>query len=76
MTVNVVIDLPDELLQEFVQHMRDFDTKHDPNHEDIVRLSIGVIGSEMTAARVEQAMRNVQPPFSIVANVPLEDERK
>ncbi len=38
MKISLTIEFPDALAEEFVQLIRNFDVKHDPRHEDIVKL--------------------------------------
>lgn len=61
--VTMELIMPDELLQAFLQHMRDFDTRHDPEHKDLVKMAIGVEAPDLPAATLETIFRNVRPPF-------------
>lgn len=40
MKIHFEIELPDELGPTFLQYMRDFDTRHDPQHEGKVKMAM------------------------------------
>jgi hypothetical protein len=61
--VTLEIKLPDELLQPLLQHVRDFDTKYDPEHESLIHLAIGVEAPEIPAATIQGIFRSIRPPF-------------
>lgn len=53
MKITLSVTLPDDLAPEFLQTIRDFDTKHDPNHENkiiILMLTEGHRTAEQMAA--------------------------
>lgn len=55
--------MPDELLQHFLQHVRNFDLLHDPKRDGKVHLAIGVEAPDMKASTVQQIFSSVRPPF-------------
>jgi hypothetical protein len=61
--VKMEITLPDEFLQALLQHVRDFDTTHDPERKSLVHISIGLEAPNLSAATIQSIFRNVQPPF-------------
>ena len=65
MKISLMIEFPDELAQEFMQMIRTFDAKHDPNHEGIVKISwLGE--SEMPVEKIKILMEAVDPPFDFL----------
>jgi hypothetical protein len=61
-TLRLEITLPDELLQAFLQHLRNFDTEHDPERRGTIHLAIG-IESKLPAATIQNIFRSIRPPF-------------
>lgn len=62
MKVTCVFEIPDELYQPLLQHIRDFDTKHDPDHEDKVKCYTLAEGSSMDTEEIMKAMMSISPP--------------
>jgi hypothetical protein len=60
--VTFEIALPDELLQAWLQHVRNFDLTYDPERVGKVHLNIG-IQSDLDAATVQQIFASIKPPF-------------
>ena len=60
--VTFEIVLPNELLQAWLQHVRNFDLMHDPERLGKVHLNIG-IQSDLDAATVQQIFASIRPPF-------------
>jgi hypothetical protein len=58
--VTLQIELPDELAQEWMQYVRNFDTKHDPNHEGKVKLQM-LCDSDWPAERMQAMLQAVSP---------------
>ena len=56
-TLRLEITLPDELLQAYLQTLRDFDTQHH------IEIAIGIEAPGLDAATVQQIFRNIRPPF-------------
>ena len=46
MKITLSVTLPDDLAQEFLQAIRDFDTKYDPNHEDKIIVQMLGVGNQ------------------------------
>jgi hypothetical protein len=55
--------MPDELLQAFLQHLRDFDLLHDPKREGRVHLSFGIEAPNLPADTVLAIFHSIRPPF-------------
>lgn len=62
-TIRLEIALPDELLQAFLQHLRDFDTRHDTEHKGLVHLAIGIEAPGISASTIQSIFSNIRPPF-------------
>ena len=60
MKINLTVELPSELAQEFMQVLRDFDTKHDPEHQGIVKFS-ALLEGEMTAEEATAMLQGITP---------------
>jgi hypothetical protein len=54
------VTLPDELLQPFMQMVRDFDMKHDPDHEGKVHFEI-LTDSNWPAEKMVEVMNAISP---------------
>jgi hypothetical protein len=67
MKIHFTADLPDELAQEFLQHLRDFDMKHDPNHENKIKMYIFPEGKCPTAEDAVKLMMSMNPPPQFVS---------
>lgn len=70
--VSVTVDLPKHLLQEYVQHIRDFDTKHDVGKKSDVQFVI-LMSGDITPSEGEHVIRSIKPPFDFVIK---NDEKK
>jgi hypothetical protein len=57
--VRLSIDLPDELLEAFLQHVRDFDARH----SDHVVLVISVDAPHVPVDQIDEILSRVKPPF-------------
>jgi hypothetical protein len=64
MKISVTIELPDDLTQEFIQMIRVFDMKHDPNHEGRVKVAWFGESNEMPFEKLQAIMESVDPPFA------------
>ena len=60
--VSIMAQLPKDLVIPFLQHMRDFDTQHDPLHEDKVLLIYFVEG-EMSHEEFRIMCASLKPPI-------------
>jgi hypothetical protein len=58
--VVVRVTLPDELLQAFFQAIRDFDMKHDPNHEGKVQFE-ALTEADWPAEKMAEVLNAVSP---------------
>jgi hypothetical protein len=61
--VNIEVSLPDGMLQDFLQHLRDFDTQHDPLRQSLIHIAIGIEAANMTASEIEHIFKRIRPPF-------------
>lgn len=64
MKIKCVATIPDHLYGDFLQHIRDFDTKYDPHHEGIVDFEMVGTDSSLTVEQTQTAMRGVDPAFN------------
>lgn len=55
--------MPDELLQAFLQHIRDFDIAHDPKRVGRIHLNFGVEAPDLPVGTVQAIFHNIRPPF-------------
>lgn len=62
-TIRLEVGLPNELLQAFLQAIRDFDMHHDPERKSLIHLDIGIEAPGLDAAAIQAIFRNVRPPF-------------
>jgi hypothetical protein len=60
MKIHLRIELADELAGEFMQAIRDFDTKHDPGHENKVKVEM-MIESDWPAEQMAALLQAVKP---------------
>ena len=51
--------MPDNLVAEWLQHLRDFDCAHPGCH-----FETAMGGGSLTADEMEQMLKNIDPPFS------------
>lgn len=58
--------MPQELLAEFIQHVRDFDARH----YDDVKLTMAIEAPGMDDHKAEGILRKVDPPFDSVGSAP------
>ena len=61
MKISLTIEFPDALAEEFVQLIRNFDVKHDPRHEDIVKLC-WVMEGNVGIKRMQEVLGSIDPP--------------
>jgi hypothetical protein len=61
--IRLEVSLPDELLQAFLQHLRDFDTLHDPERKQLVHLAIGIEAPDLAAETIQGIFDSIRPPF-------------
>jgi hypothetical protein len=54
------VTMPDELLQPFMQMIRDFDMQHDPGHESKVHVET-LIENDWPADKMEKILRAITP---------------
>jgi hypothetical protein len=54
------VTLPDELLQAFYQAIRDFDTRHDPDHEGMIHIEM-LTEADWPAEKMAEVMSSVDP---------------
>jgi len=52
--------MPDELLLQFIQVIRDFDMKHDPDHTDKIKFEM-LTDSDWPADKMTAVLQAVQP---------------
>jgi hypothetical protein len=64
MKIQLTAELPDALYGPFLQHLRDFDTKHDPRHEGIVKFYTAT-NTEMTAEEISKIAAGIYPPLLV-----------
>ena len=60
MKINLTVELPNELAQAFMQTLRDFDVKHDPEHLGIIKLST-LLAGELTAEEATTMLLGITP---------------
>ena len=60
MRILLEVQIPDDLGMEFMQVLRDFDMKHDPNHEDKVQVRM-LMHSEQTMDEVNAMFDRITP---------------
>jgi len=58
--MSLKVTIPDDLAKEFLQMIRDFDTKHDPNHEDKVTLQVFAEGG-LTVEEMSEILDSMTP---------------
>ena len=63
MKIALGITLPTELAGEFLQHIRDFDTKHDPEHKGIVHFVLLSV-SDDSVTKLEEIVNKIEPGFA------------
>jgi len=56
------VELPDALAGEFLQVLRSFDAKHDPQHRDIIRMQI-ISETDWPIEKAKQMFEALTPPF-------------
>ena len=61
--INVSVDLPDGLLRDFLQAIRDFDAKHDPNHAGSVQFKLHAVATGIPVERMREIFKSLDPPF-------------
>ena len=65
MRITLSVELPEDLHQAFLQHLRDFDTKHDPDHKGIVTIFALSTGHKMSAEEFVRQARDITPPLPV-----------
>ena len=58
MNIHVDVQMPDELLLEFLQHLRDFEAPRSTVH-----MAIGVDVPEMDVKTVQETLAKLKPPY-------------
>jgi hypothetical protein len=57
-TMQIVAELPDDLIQEFIQYVRDYDSSHPECHFQMM-----VKADEKTVEEMEAIFSAIRPPF-------------
>ena len=73
MKVYLRVDLPDELLGEFMQAIRDFDVKHDPNHEGRVHFE-SLAESDWPLEKMAKIFKAITPQPAFFYTVKLDKD--
>jgi hypothetical protein len=63
MKISLTIELPDDLAQDFLQSIRIFDMKHDPNHKGKIKVAWFGQSDEMPLEKLTAIMESIDPPF-------------
>jgi len=66
MKISLTIELPDDLAQDFLQSIRIFDMKHDPNHEGKIKVAWFGKSDDMPFEKLTAIMESVDPPFEFM----------
>jgi hypothetical protein len=66
MIISLMIDLPDDLAQDFLQSIRVFDMKHDPNREGKVKIAWFGKSKDIPFEELKAIMESVDPPFEFI----------
>ena len=66
MKISLTIEFPDDLAQDFMQSIRIFDMKHDPNHEGKVKIAWFGKSDDMSFEELKAIMESVDPPFAFL----------
>ncbi len=62
------VTLPDELVQSLLQALRDWDMKHDPNHEGKVQTE-QLLEADWPVERMEAMFASINPPMAFKATM-------
>jgi hypothetical protein len=62
-TVTLESAMPDELLQAFLQHIRDFDIAHDPKRVGRIHMNFGIEAPHLPIQTVQAIFHSIRPPF-------------
>jgi len=68
--IKIEMNLPDELLQPLLQHLRDFDISHDPQRTGAVHMMMGIEAPDLSAQTIEGIFHSIQPPFESESVLP------
>jgi hypothetical protein len=60
--VLVSVEMPEALVQKFLQWVRDFDTKHDPNHEDKIKIAM-LVQADKSVDEMLTTFNSISPGF-------------
>ena len=66
MKISLTIERPDDLAQDFLQSIRIFDMKHDPNHEGKIKVVWFGKSDDITVEKMKAIMESVNPPFEFI----------
>lgn len=61
--IRLEINLPDELIQAFLQAVRNFDIGHDPGRTGLVHIMMGIEAPTLSAQTVQAIFNSIRPPF-------------
>lgn len=61
--VTMEIAMPDEFLQAFLQHFRDFDLQHDPKRTGRIHINFGIEAPHLPVATMQAIFHSIRPPF-------------
>ena len=64
--IRIELDLPYELIQPLLQHIRDFDAQH----SEMVKVTIAAHVPNLSTAEIEAILRSIKPPFKVMASSP------
>lgn len=64
--ISVIGEVPERLLQAFIQHLRDFDTRHSD-----CAFRFDIVADSLSTDEVERIMASIDPPFEFRATIPL-----
>jgi hypothetical protein len=70
--LTVEVDVPKELYRDFLQHLRDFDTAHDPNHIGRIHFEMMADCRTMTTEECRAVFASLDPPFEYETVIPKE----
>jgi hypothetical protein len=73
--VTLSIELPDALALDFMQAIRDFDMKHDPNHEGLVKVQ-ALSESDLPLIEMQKIFQSMEPPPGYSAVIMEYDHKK
>jgi hypothetical protein len=68
--ITLEVTMPDEFLQAFLQHFRDFDLRHDPERSGRIHLSFGIEAPDIPADAIQAIFSSIRPPFELQTTYP------